>query len=58
MFQSVKRKKMKKQPEMKKDGKGFERFDDLLRHVVSVPKEEISKREKAKKEKKAKQPKS
>jgi hypothetical protein len=43
---------MKKKVEMKKDGKGFERFDDLLRHVVSVPKDELDKREKADKEKK------
>ena len=41
---------MKKQIETKKDGKEFERFDGLLRQVVSVPKEEINKREKAEKE--------
>ena len=43
---------MKKKLEMKKDGKGFERFDDLLRQVVSVPKEEINKREQAENQKK------
>jgi hypothetical protein len=41
-----------KKIEMKKDGKGFERFDNLFRHVVSVPKEEINKREEAEKHKK------
>jgi hypothetical protein len=43
---------MIKRIETKKDGKEFERFDDLLRHVVSVPKEEINRRERAEKEKK------
>jgi len=37
---------MKKKIETKKDGKEFERFDDLLRKVVNVPKSEIDKREK------------
>lgn len=43
---------MKNKIETKKDGKEFERFDGLLRQVVSVPKEEINKREKAEKAKK------
>ncbi len=38
--------------ETKKDGKEFERFDDLLRKVIAVPKEEINKREQAEKHKK------
>lgn len=42
---------MKKQPEMKQDGKEFERFETLLRQVISVPKDEILKREKEEKEK-------
>lgn len=37
--------------ETKKDGKEFERFDDLLRKVISVPKDEINKREAAEKTK-------
>lgn len=37
---------MKENVETKKDGKGFERFDDLLSKVVKVPKKEIEKREK------------
>jgi len=45
---------MNKKTETKKDGKEFERFDDLLRKVVSVPKSEIDRREKAEKQKKAK----
>lgn len=46
---------MKKKIETKEDGKEFERFEQLLRQVVSVPKDEILKREKAEKEmKKAK----
>ena len=36
---------MKKKLEMKNDGKDFERFDALLREVVSVPKEELNRRE-------------
>ena len=43
---------MKKKIKTKNDGKGFERFDDLLSKVVKVPKDEIEKREKAKKVKK------
>ena len=43
---------MKKKIEMKKDGKEFERFDALLSQIVSVPKDEINRREQA--EKKAK----
>lgn len=42
---------MKKKVEMKKDGKEFERFDELLSKVVKVPKDEILEREKAEKEK-------
>lgn len=43
---------MEKRVETKKDGKEFERFDDLLRKVIAVPKEEINKREQAEKHKK------
>lgn len=43
----------KKQLEMKNDGHDAERFEALLKKVVSVPKEEIKKRE-AKEKKKAK----
>ncbi len=42
---------MKKEIETEKDGKEFERFENLLRQVISVPKDEILKREKAEKEK-------
>jgi hypothetical protein len=45
---------MKKKVETKKDGKEFERFDDLLSQVVKVPKSEIDKREKEEKERKEK----
>lgn len=45
---------MKKKIEMKDDGKEFERFENLLREVVKVPKEEILKREKEEKERKGK----
>lgn len=38
---------MERKIETKQDGKEFERFDDLLRKVVAVPKEEINRREKA-----------
>jgi hypothetical protein len=44
---------MKKEIETKKDGKEFDRFDDLFRKVVSVPKTELDKREAAEKAKKA-----
>jgi len=37
--------------ETKKDGKEFERFDDFLRKVIAVPKEEINKREREEKHK-------
>jgi predicted amidophosphoribosyltransferase len=37
---------MKKQTEIKQDSKSFERFETLLRKVVSVPKDEILRREK------------
>ena len=36
---------------MKNNGKDFERFENLLREVVKVPKDEILEREKAEKEK-------
>ncbi|MEZ5346146.1 MAG: hypothetical protein R2681_11405 [Pyrinomonadaceae bacterium] len=42
--------KLKKKIKTKDDGKGFERFDDLLRKVVKVPKDEVLRREKAEKE--------
>lgn len=42
---------MKKEVEMKNDGKDFERFENLLREFVKVPKDEILRREKAVKEK-------
>lgn len=43
---------MKKKLEINNDGKEFERFDELLRQVISVPKEEIDRREKVEKQKK------
>ena len=42
---------MKKEVEMKNDGKDFDRFENLLREVIKVPKDEILRREKAEKEK-------
>lgn len=42
---------MKKEIEMKQDGKEFERFEDFVRQIVRVPKDEILRREKAEKEK-------
>lgn len=42
---------MKKEVEMKNDGKDFERFEDFVRQIVKVPKDEILKREKEEKEK-------
>jgi len=36
---------MKKEPEMKNDGKDFERFEEMVRTVVRVPKEELNRRE-------------
>jgi hypothetical protein len=45
---------MKKELEMKNDGKDFERFEALLSQVVKVPKSEIDKKEKAEKERKEK----
>jgi hypothetical protein len=45
---------MKKQVEIKQDEKSFERFNDLFRKVISVPKAELEKREKADKEQKEK----
>lgn len=45
--------KMKKKPEMKNDGHDHERFRDLLKTIVKVPKDEIKKEEeRQKKEKK------
>lgn len=41
---------MKKEIETKNDGKEFERFENLLRQVVKVPKDEILRREKEEKE--------
>jgi hypothetical protein len=41
---------MKKEIETKQDGKESERFESLLRQVLSVPKDEILAREKAEKE--------
>jgi len=41
---------MKKKAET--DGKEFDRFDEMLRHVVSVSKDEINRREKEEKKKK------
>lgn len=43
---------MNKQIETKKDGNEFTRFDSLLRQVVSVPKDEITRREKEAKQNK------
>lgn len=43
---------MKKEIETKKDGKEFERFEQLLSQVVKVPKREIIRREKAEKQRK------
>jgi hypothetical protein len=43
---------MKKKVETKEDGKEFDRFDELLRQVVHVPKDEINRREKEEKKKK------
>lgn len=42
---------MKKKIETKQDGKEFERFENFIREIVRVPKEEINRREKAEKEK-------
>ncbi len=42
----------KKKPEIKTDGKNFERFDDLFRKVITVPKEELKRREEAEKQQK------
>lgn len=42
---------MKKKVEMKNDGKEFERFDEALRQIIKVPKDEILRREKEEKEK-------
>ena len=42
---------MKKKTEIKEDDKSFERFETLLRKVISVPKNEILEREKDEKEK-------
>lgn len=45
---------MKKQIEMKNDGKDLERFQTLLKKVVNVPKDEIRKREEQRKKTKKK----
>ena len=45
---------MKKKIETNQDGKDYERFEDLLREVVKVPKDEILRREKEEKERKEK----
>ncbi len=45
---------MKKEIEMKQDGKAFERFDEFLTELVKVPKDEILRREKVEKERKKK----
>lgn len=42
---------MKKKIETKEDGREFERFEAVLRQVISVPKDEILRRKKAEKEK-------
>lgn len=42
---------MEKKVEIQNDGKEFERFENLLREVIKVPKDEILKREKEEKEK-------
>ena len=42
---------MKKEIETKQDGKEFQRFENLVRQVVNVPKDEIKEREKVEKEK-------
>lgn len=47
----------KKKVEMKNDGKDYERFENLLREVISVPKEELRRREETEKsEKQRKKP--
>ncbi len=43
---------MKKKVEMKNDGKDYPRFENLLREVMSVPKEELKRREETEKQKK------
>ena len=45
---------MKKKIETNQDGKDYERFEDLLREVVKVPKDEILRREKEEIERKEK----
>ena len=47
---------MKKQIEMKDDGKDAERFQSLLKAVVNVPKDEIKKAEEQQKKAKKKKP--
>jgi hypothetical protein len=42
---------MKKEIETKQDGKEFERFENFVRQIVKVPKDEILRREKEEKEK-------
>ncbi len=43
---------MKKQTEIKQDDKSFERFNNLFRKVISVPKEELNRREQIDKQEK------
>ena len=43
---------MKKEIETKEDGKEYERFEKLLRHVVNVPKDELLRRAQAEKREK------
>ena len=45
---------MKKKIETKNDGHEYERFENLLKQVVSVPKDEILRREKEEKQKREK----
>lgn len=45
---------MKNKTEAKKGESEFDKFDNLLRQVVSVPKDEIKKREQEEKQNKAK----
>lgn len=44
-YDKVMNKKELEKIEMKNDGKDFERFQELARKVVNVPKEELKKRE-------------
>jgi hypothetical protein len=46
---------MKKKIETKNDGQEFERFENLVRNIIKVPKSEIDRREKEWKKERAKQ---